>query len=263
MESKPEKVCENIHDHVSTGCWVRKGSPVDIYCQNFENILTAIKEDGAVSRNDVDRISSTVQTVQTTVDSELFQFISQFLPDTDRRMDPKHIKTEMCSVWQKVSVEERFCTFLAKLDETCILVKRDPICLCAADQVMELLVKCSDATKTTQCDLPDNVRGNFDYINVVSAVMGVNLIKPGRPLYERVLFFPLDYDVSITLGNLLLPKIKGGSLRLANMGMMHDNFLHQFMGIYTSDFLSHLGSLMDQHKKMTQVKEQQPYIKFY
>lgn len=270
MDSKPEEVYEMIPEpiHVDCCCWVRKGSPIDIYCRNYEHILNAIKADGAVSRNEVERISSTFSSVQSTVNTQLFQDLSQFSPTMDRRMDPKHIKTEMCSVWEKENEAEMFCTFLVKPDETCTLVKRDPVHICTADQVMELLAKCSDATKTTKCIMPENVTGELDYINVVSAVMGINLIKPGRPLYERVLFFPLSLDNQQTghtliMGDLLLPKIKSGSLRLVNMGLLHDIFLHQFMGIYTSDFLTHLGALMEQHKKMTQVQTEQPCIKFY
>lgn len=264
MEEKPEEIPIIIAcNHVDAFCWVRKGSPTDIYCQNLEHILNAIKQDGAISRNDVEKITSTFSTIQHTINTELFRDLSQFSPDTDRLMDPKHVKIEMCSVWSRNAKEEFKCTFLAKPDETCDLVRCNPLDICSADQVMELLTQCSDATKTTQCVLPDNVTESFDYINVVAAVMNLNLIKPGRPLYERVLFFPLGRTGNPTMGNLLLPKIKSGTLRLVNMGMMHDNFLHQYMGVYTSDFLAHLNALIEQHKKMAQVKQQQPRIKFY
>lgn len=270
-------------NQIDQTCWVRIGSPLDIYYHNFHKILEAIQEDGAVSRNETERVTLIIKEIKTTIESELFQDLSQvrvdndcylgpkhvkLTLDNDCYLDPKHVKIEMCSVWSKMPDEKLACSFLAKRDTTCEFVKRDTACICVVDQVMELLLKCSDRTKTIKCDVPDNVIEEFDYINVVSAVMGVNVIRAGRPLYENIMFFPLKVDKChslsrLTLGELFLPKIKSGSLRLANMGLMHDGSLHQFMGIYMSDVLTHLGALMEQHKKMTQLQKEQPLINFY
>ncbi len=246
--------------------FVKQGSPIFHFCDQFSAILQSIASDENITKAEIEVIRANHEQLEhlimnDPVAAKVFHTQKQQPWFYDNVFDktPASMITSW-TMWDDSSTRH-VTNFWSQAPESAVTFKKVKFLpLFTIDKVIALLQKC---TLTTQNSLvveahmdPSNAPVKMNMLNLCFTVVGVNLIATHVEINNIIIYFD---DTSIWF-RLVQAATRKGDLALQRLGMYQ---YERFIGVLLADLLEYIKDSLKQISKFKQFQQQNPGVEFF